>query len=110
MTRLIDADALKKEIEGLVVGGEEGLKNYYENGSKSDENSWIGGVYDAYELIDNAPTVFDSKAYSQGYKQGVCDERNARPLCKTDTKHGTWLKYCPINDKWLVLKETDNEM
>ena len=35
---------LKKEIENLVAGGAEGLKDYYKNGSKSDENSWIGGV------------------------------------------------------------------
>lgn len=55
--RLIDANALKKEVEELVVGGAKGLKDYYENGSKSDENSWIGGVYDAWELIDLAPTV-----------------------------------------------------
>lgn len=55
--RLGDLDDLKKKIENLVAGGEKGLKNYYENGSKSDENSWIGGVYDAWELIDNAPTV-----------------------------------------------------
>lgn len=54
---LISREALKKEVENLVVGGAEGLKDYYENGSKSDENSWIGGVYDAWELIDNAPTV-----------------------------------------------------
>ena len=55
--RLGDLDALKKEVENLVVGGEKGLKDYYENGSKSDENAWIGGVYDAWELINNAPTV-----------------------------------------------------
>lgn len=55
--RTIDADALKKEVENLVVGGAKGLKDYYENGSKSDENAWIGGVYDAWELIDNAPSV-----------------------------------------------------
>ena len=54
---LISREALKKAIEGLVVGGAEGLKNYYENGSKSDENAWIGGIYDAWELICNAPTV-----------------------------------------------------
>ena len=58
---LISRSALKKAVEELVVGGAEGLKNYYENGSKSDENSWIGGVYDAWELIDNAPTVEPQK-------------------------------------------------
>lgn len=55
--RLGDLDALKEAVENLVVGGAKGLKDYYENGSKSDENSWIGGIYDAWELIDNAPTV-----------------------------------------------------
>jgi hypothetical protein len=56
---LISRSALKKEVENLVAGGAEGLKDYYENGSKSDENSWIGGVYDAWELIGDAPTVCD---------------------------------------------------
>lgn len=54
---LISREALKRETENLVVGGAEGLKDYYENGSKSDENAWIGGVYDVWELINNAPTV-----------------------------------------------------
>lgn len=53
----ISREALKKEVESLVSGGAERLKDYYENGSKSDENAWIGGVYDCWELIDNAPTV-----------------------------------------------------
>lgn len=54
---LISREALKKAVEDLVAGGSEGLKDYYENGSKSDENAWIGGIYDAWELIDNEPTV-----------------------------------------------------
>lgn len=54
---LISRAALKKEVENLVVGGAEGLKDYYENGSKSDENAWIGGIYDVWELIKDAPTV-----------------------------------------------------
>lgn len=54
---LISREALKKAVENLVAGGEERLKDYYENGSKSEENEWIGGVYDAWELIRNAPTV-----------------------------------------------------
>lgn len=72
---LISRDALKKEVENLVAGGAEKLKDYYENGSKSDENSWIGGVYDAWELICNAPTVetskIEHKAYNEGFKDGV---------------------------------------
>lgn len=42
--------------------------------------------------IDNAEAVFDDKAYSQGYKQGVCDELNARPK-------GEWIDYSPISWK-----------
>ena len=68
--RLIDANALKKEVENLVVGGEEGLKNYYENGSKSDENSWIGGIYDAWELICNATTISPYKAIHDELHKG----------------------------------------
>lgn len=55
--RLIDADELKKAVENLVAGGAERLKDYYENGSKKEENEWIGGIYDAWELIDDAPTL-----------------------------------------------------
>lgn len=55
---LISREALKKAIEGIVVGGEERLKDYYENGSKADENAWIGGIYDAWELCVIAPTVY----------------------------------------------------
>lgn len=54
---LISREALKKAVEELVDGGAERLKDYYENGSKSDENAWIGGVYDVWEQIVNAPTV-----------------------------------------------------
>ena len=68
--RLGDLDALKKEVENLVVDGEQGLKNYYENGSKSDENAWIGGVYDAWECIVNAPTISPEKALMDKLKEG----------------------------------------
>lgn len=30
------------------------------------------------EKIDNAPTVFDENAYSQGYKQATCDARASK--------------------------------
>ena len=81
---LISREALKKEVENLVVGGAEGLKNYYENGSKADENSWIGGVYDAWELINDAPTV-EEKSYAMGYQDGLEDGlQDIRP-------HGKWI-------------------
>lgn len=70
---LISREALKKEIESLVVGGEKGLKDYYEKGSKADENAWIGGIYDVWELVVNAPTVeysFYQEAYQTGYEEG----------------------------------------
>lgn len=58
---LISRSALKKAVEDLVVGGAETLKDYYENGSKSEEYEWIGGIYDVWELIDNAPIVVNEK-------------------------------------------------
>lgn len=59
MTRLIDAEALKKAIFNDLGLGDE------ENGSDAE---YMSGLQDCYELIDNAPTVFDENAYSQGYK------------------------------------------
>lgn len=61
MSDLISRSELKKEVEHLVAGGADRLKDYYENGSKREENEWIGGVYDVWELIDNAPIA---EAYS----------------------------------------------
>ena len=72
MGDLISREALKKEVENLVAGGAERLKDYYENGSKKEENEWIGGVYDVWELIDNAPTV-PQPDFKEGYKQAIRD-------------------------------------
>ena len=55
--RPIDAEDLKKAVEDLVAGGAERLKEYYEHGSGIEESQYVGGVYDAWELIDNAPTI-----------------------------------------------------
>ncbi len=52
-----------------------------------------------FDEIDNAQAVFDDKAYSQGYKQSVCDERNARP----QDKWGKWViteVQCPECMDW----------
>ena len=49
--RLIDADALKKEIADLVVGGEEGIAQ------GGDGNYWLDGIHSAYREIANAPTI-----------------------------------------------------
>lgn len=81
---LISREALKKAVENLVAGGEERLKDYYENGSKSEENEWIGGVYDAWELIGNAPTVDTTcpncdSGYAQGYSDGYLKGKEERP-------------------------------
>ena len=53
--RLIDADALKKEIADLVVGGEEGIAQ------GGDGNYWLDGIHSAYREIENAPTVEPKK-------------------------------------------------
>ena len=90
--RLIDADELKNAIENLVVGGAEGLKNYYKKGSMSDQNAWIGGVYDAWELIDNAPTV-EIRSYEQGFRDGysqcITDNEERRENNRLFQKGGT---------------------
>lgn len=36
--------------------------------------------------IADAPTAFDDKAYTQGYKQGTCDSKYDRP-------QGEWLRH-----------------
>lgn len=81
---LISRSALKKEVENLVAGGAEGLKDYYENGTKSDENSWIGGVYDAWELIGDAPTVttYETFSYEKGFQDGAYSGEMERLLGK----------------------------
>ena len=104
---LISRSALKKEVENLVAGGAEGLKDYYENGSKSDENSWIGGVYDAWELIGDAPTVTDSsleiaqKSVELGRRLGRTEER-----VESKTSQGEWFPVSEelpnISDRFLV--------
>lgn len=90
---LISRKALKKAVENLVAGGEERLKDYYENGSKSEENEWIGGVYDVWELIDNAPTVeqFDDTELQRavGYADGYSKGREERP-------QGEWI---PVSER-----------
>lgn len=77
--RLIDADELKKELANLVLGGEEKLKDYYINGSKLDENAWIGGIYDAWELIEDAPTVEPTFGM---FREMLCAECGKRPQVK----------------------------
>lgn len=78
---IISRSALKKAAENLVAGGAERLKDYYENGSKSEENEWIGGVYDVWELIISAPTVEQSYQVPKDYIKNKLDY--SRP-------HGEW--------------------
>ena len=103
---LISREALKKEGENLVAGGAEGLKDYYENGSKSDENSWIGGVYDAWELINSAPTVelspvINMKPLTAEEKQGLIDafKKSRLEVVKLDDEgiQGEWARH----DEWV---------
>lgn len=71
MTRIIDAEALKKA-----------LINAHINMVLTFDISTFNCVMNT---IDNAPTVFDENAYSQGYKQGTCDSKN-------DRSTGKWIK------------------
>lgn len=92
---LISREALKKEVENLVTGGAEALKDFYEKCTAYDENSWISGIYDAWELIGNAPTVeintndIEYKAYCKGLEDG---KKIARP-------QGKWEEFFESNDK-----------
>jgi hypothetical protein len=65
--RLIDADALKEAVN----------------------NKKVVGRFNTIQLIDNAPTVFDDKAYSDGYTQGTCDCEHAH-----ERPQGEWLIEC----------------
>lgn len=51
-----------------------------------DIKIWLSVVL---KIIDNAPTVFDNKAYSDGYTQGTCDCEHAheRPQGEWITRH-----------------------
>ena len=57
MSRLIDAEALKKEIADLVVGGEKAIDD------TGYGNSWINGIHSCFRCIDNAPTVEQPKGH-----------------------------------------------
>ena len=88
---LISREALKKAVEGIVVGGEEGLKDYYENGTVADENSWIGGIYNAWELIFDAPPV---KAYTEEEVQEIREEvaKEFKDIIDNVRPQGKWIE------------------
>ena len=67
--RLIDANALKEALKSGCEICPDANTNWCEHCCK---------INDFEDLIDDAPTVFDEKAYSQGYKQAVCDERASK--------------------------------
>ena len=87
--RLIDADALKKDIADLVVGGEKRIYEAYEG------NEWIHGIHSAYREIDNAPTVCNDN-YAMGYQDGVKKVLSERPhgeyipIYKEDSHKAYW--------------------
>lgn len=97
---LISRSALKKAAENLVAGGAERLKDYYENGSKSEENEWIGGVYDVWELINNAQPVdiqpfalvsFDKDELDQIVEERVIEPiKNGELVIKKERPRGEW--------------------
>lgn len=100
MTRIIDAEALKKA-----------LINAHINMVLTFDISTFNCVMNT---IDNAPTVFDENAYSQGYKQGTCDSKNDRSTGKWNTHQVACIlaelfgdtcacNYCGI-DEWLPKK------
>lgn len=53
-------------------------------------------LQDIYRVIDNAPTVFDDKAYSDGYAQGTCDCEHAHERPQGDLISRSELKKCAI--------------
>lgn len=82
MTRIIDVDALNEHKfqspQVRVVGGRRNgkIKDLIISAYQKGWNDCIDAI------IDNAPTVFDENAYSQGYKQGTCDSKNDRSTGK----------------------------
>lgn len=66
--RLIDADKLKEDIKEI---GCDRFESWDKMLTLAEYETFVGDV------IDNAPTIFDDKAYSQGYAQGTVDCRNA---------------------------------
>lgn len=75
--RIIDADALLKAMEEerqyLLARGQTGAEHII--------------VHHCLPIIDNAPTVFDDKAYSDGYTQGTCDCEHAH-----ERQKGEWIE------------------
>lgn len=68
--RLIDADALRARFQAILDRGD------------------MFCEYDIIGMVDNAPTVFDEKAYSDGYTQGTCDCEHAH-----ERPQGEWIKH-----------------
>lgn len=112
---LISRSALKKATENLVAGGAERLKDYYENGSKSEENEWIGGVYDVWELIIEAQTVdikpFALFSFDKDDLNRIVNEQVIKPIengelvVKTEKRPtGHWI----ITNRKYELKDKDN--
>ena len=72
--KIIDADALKAD-----------LRQYFTDGVLDGISARLAFNQILHD-IDNASTVFDDNAYSQGYKQGTCDSKYDRP-------QGEWIKH-----------------
>lgn len=95
--RLIDADALKKAVENLCVGGEEQIKH-----NRSDGIYWLDGICDAYREINNAPTVkrksFATVTFDKDELNRIVDERVIEPIkngelvIKEKRPTGHWIK------------------
>lgn len=82
MTRLIDANELKKNLHDAY--------EEYDGYNPSDLMRFAERVDDE---IDNAPTKFDDKAFSDGYTQGTLDAMHAHERPK-----GEWILKEPDYD------------
>ena len=72
---LISREALKKD-----------LKQYFTDGVLDGVSARLAFDQILHD-IDNAPTVFDDKAYSDGYMQGTCDCEHAH-----ERPQGEWIR------------------
>ena len=64
--------AMEEERQYLLARGQTGAEHII--------------VHHCLPIIDNAPTVFDDKAYSDGYTQGTCDCEHAH-----ERQQGEWI-------------------
>ena len=52
------------------------------------DQGYNNGLFKASELIDNAPTVYDEEAFSEGYERGIIAHETALGVIKVILEHG----------------------